>query len=44
MTLGTALWPDEDQEVMQIIQMADRALYVGKRQIVFHHDTQEAEV
>lgn len=47
MTVGAALWPDEDQDVMQIIQMADRALYVGKRagkrQIVFHHDVEEEE-
>ncbi len=44
MTVGAALWPDEDQDVMQVIQMADRALFVGKRagkrQIVFHHDVQ----
>lgn len=47
-TLGAALWPDQHPEIGQILQMADRALYAGKRagrrRIVFYRDSEKPDM
>jgi len=47
-TFGAAMWPDEHRDIAQIMQMADRALYAGKRagkrRIVFFREMAEFDI